>query len=67
MERVEGAHWWAAQLALRGISRSKAADALHLSQSQLNKKLRGQARLYEEERRLLMRLLQEQGGPGGQA
>lgn len=46
-----------AGLALRGISRREAARALHLSESQLNKKLRGQARLYEEERRKLLQLL----------
>lgn len=67
MERVRGAHWWAAQLQLRGITRGEAAAALHLSLSQLNKKLRGQARLYEEERRKLRRLLLDPRPGGGAA
>lgn len=67
MDRVKGGHWWAAQLTLRGISRAEAAGALHLSRSQLNKKLRGQARLYEEERQKLRRLLQDRQKGGVRA
>ncbi|MHC1787233.1 MAG: hypothetical protein AB9880_09265 [Christensenellales bacterium] len=46
----------AAELALRGISRREAAGRLHLSCSALNKKLRGEAKLSDEELLLLKRL-----------
>lgn len=49
----------AAGLQLSGISRKEAAKLLYMSESQLNKKLRGGARLHEEERRALIRLIRE--------
>ncbi len=48
---------WTAQLALRGISRRKAARVLYLSQSALNKKLRREAGFTREEEERLLALL----------
>jgi len=52
--------YWAAQLALRGISRAQTARALHLSVSALNKRLRGEAKLTEDEIHQLRDLLGEE-------
>lgn len=67
MDREMGPEGLAAGLALSGISRSQAAKALHLSTSQLNKKLRGRARVYEDERRKLLMLMDRQNKRGKQA
>jgi hypothetical protein len=48
---------WAARLALRGISRRKAAGALYLSQSALNKKLRGASAMTAQDEERLLALL----------
>lgn len=49
--------YWAAQLALRGISRAVAAAALSLSVSALNKRLRGDIKLDRDEIKRLSALL----------
>lgn len=49
--------YWAAQLALRGISRAEAATALSLSISALNKRLRGDINLNRDEIKRLCALL----------
>lgn len=61
MEKRWSAERLAAGLQLSGISRKEAAGLLFISQSQLNKKLRGSARLYEEERRALIGLISRKG------
>ena len=48
---------WTAQLALRGISRREAAQTLYLSQSALNKKLRGEAGFTKDEEERLHALI----------
>ena len=51
-----------ARISLAGLSRQQVALALHLSVSALNKKLRGQARLFPEEENRLAALLYMEGG-----
>ena len=55
--------YWTAQLALRGISRAEAAKALHLSISALNKRLRGEIKLSEDEINQLCNLLGKEKQP----
>ncbi|NLC32917.1 MAG: helix-turn-helix domain-containing protein [Clostridiales bacterium] len=52
--------YWAAQLALRGISRAGAARALNLSVSALNKRLRGEIKLNRDEIKRLSALLEKE-------
>lgn len=56
----------AAGLAMLGISRREAAQAMHLSCSALNKKLRGQSPLHPDELRALKVLLMGIDGDGEQ-
>lgn len=49
-------------LSLSGIKRREAAKALHLACSTLNRKLRGEIRLRQEEKEQLYRLAKERRG-----
>ena len=55
--------YWTAQLALRGISRAEAARALCLSVSALNKRLRGETTLTQDEIHKLGDLLGKEKQP----
>lgn len=58
----ESSSYWTAQLALRGISRARAAAALHLSVSALNKRLRGEMPLREDDIKKLDKIFKEETG-----
>ncbi len=49
---------WVAQLMLQGISRKEAAEELFLSQSAVNKKLRGQVPFTPQEEVVLRALVE---------
>lgn len=49
---------WVAQLMLQGISRKEAAEELFLSQSAVNKKLRGQVPFTPQEEAVLRALVE---------